>query len=119
MPPDISSRKKGRCGMSERIKVNAWGRGKWKEPEYALLEEGAEPSRCVAEAIARKSGFEIVMGRVYDDGAHVDGGRIVARQYRFNLGSRVDGGGWYPEAEIWFTVDVDEPLSAVRRRRRS
>jgi len=110
--------------VSERIRVNAWGRGDWSEPEYATLEEGTPTSRCVAEAIARESGLEIVMGRVYGDGAHIEGGRIVARQYRFNLGKRVYGGGWRPEAEIWFTVGVEhdstetpESLGRTGRRR--
>lgn len=110
--------------VNGRIEVNAWGRGDWSEPEYATLAEDVPASRCVAEAIARESGLEIVMGRVYPDGYNVDGGRVVSRQYRFNLGTRVDGGGWYPEAEIWFTVDAkydgtETPESLGRGARRA
>lgn len=95
--------------MSNRITFSAWGRGKWVEPEYVVRKEGVPASRCVAEAIARESGLQIVRNGVYEDGKNVEGRRVVSRQYRFNLGTPVKGGGWYPEAEIWFAVDVDEP----------
>jgi len=106
--------------MSNRIMFNAWGRGDWCKPKYAIQKEGVPASYCVAEAIARASGLEIIFGRVCDDGVHFQGRRITARQYRFNLGSQVNGGGWYPEAEIKFTIPVDEPLTTenIRKGRR-
>jgi len=90
--------------MKRRIEFNAWGRGDFDTPSYALVEIGTPVCGAVAAAIARKNGLGVATLR--PDGWEVD--RSDGRERRTphwvaTLGRRC-GHGWTPVAEVWFSV---------------
>lgn len=93
--------------MRKRIDFTAWGRGQWEAPAYAYVtEERDGPADAVATAIARKSGLQVVTMR--SDGHGVTRGEIDSHHYVMTLGTLCPGGGYTPEAEVWFAIPVGQ-----------
>lgn len=95
-----------------RIEISTWGR----IPEYmraalegyALRDDGFESSyEAVARSICRRTGL-VWCGGPRSEGSACGGGRVTSHHYAGTLGSRCYGGGWTPEAEVWFSIEAEE-----------
>ncbi len=94
--------------MSSRISFDVWGNTKGLTiPAYAMADLNGIESRAgrVAAAIARRNGLEVVTLR--SDGTALDKGQPSAFHYQTTLGRPCPGGGWTPEAELWFSIPVE------------
>ncbi len=92
-----------------RIYFSAWGRQthRWEAPVYAYLtDEDLSASDAVARAIARKSGLQVATLR--PDGTALDRhGDPESHHYQMTLATPCPGGGWTPQAEVWFAIPVE------------
>lgn len=69
-------------------------------PAYAMRDVDCESGiEAVRRAIERSTGLHVVTCR--PDGTSLP---ERDRHYQMTLGSRVPGGGWCPEAEIWVAI---------------
>ncbi len=94
--------------MSNRINFTAWGNTKGLTiPAYAMADpdEIDSPAARVASSIARKNGLEEVTLR--SDGTALSKGKPESHHYQTTLGKPCPGGGWTPEAELWFSIPVE------------
>ena len=96
--------------MSSRITFDVWGNTKGLViPAYAMADPDGIESRAarVAAAIARKNGLEVITMR--GDGTALTNGEPSSNHYQTTLGKPCPGGGWTPEAELWFSIPVEVP----------
>lgn len=84
----------------EHVRFTAWGR--WARdnalPAYAVRRDGEDRSCAVARAIARRAGLVVVT--LTQDGWEPNG----TTHFHATLGTPCRGGGWTPQAEVWFAV---------------
>lgn len=78
-----------------RIYFTTWGCKGLRIPAYAMRKHtGLHASYDIVDAIARANGLASISLRN-------DGGAI----YQATLGKRCKGGGYAPEAKLWFRID--------------
>lgn len=91
-------------GARRRVYISAWGRGHYDIPEYCVT-SAIDPTHCIAEAIARKSGG-IVGSGPHDDGyGERRDGSIKYWRYHMILTRR---DGCTVMGEVWYDVTPDD-----------
>lgn len=89
------------------VPFQTWGRGPGSNVEGSVRLEPTGYSDDTAEAIARRlereTGLRVCAGP-RSEGSSLDGkARLESHHYAITLGYPVSGGGYSPEAEVWFS----------------
>ena len=106
--------------MTSRIVFNAWGRGDFAVPAYAIRRDDCDDTDTVARSIARKNNLDVVS--ITSGGWRVDyedaegGGRVEVRtpEYVATLGVPSKNGGWDDPIQVSFRIDANRTV--MRRR---
>lgn len=89
-----------------RIYFDAWGRGDFEVPAYAVqTDDGySTPLSAVVGALARKNRMECCGGPQSQGTALDRHGNPDANHYSLTLGRPCPGGGYTPVYEIWVSI---------------
>jgi hypothetical protein len=104
---------------SRLIEVATWGRFGSHDP-LGTIRVRIDPHtfsvpHATAESIARRLRLAVASGP-RDEGTAIERGAPVSHHYAVTLGRPCRGGGYTPEAEVWFAVPVvGEVLDAETR----
>lgn len=87
-----------------RVHFQSWGTGAPGDG-YAIERDAEGAVRAVVRSLERRTGLSVCAGP-RSEGTALEQGEPSENHYAVTLGRPCRGGGWTPEAEVWFSIPV-------------